>query len=330
MNNPWEDQQHGGGNENGPLRMPEGMPTGPAVPPAKRRGIWYAWKPLVIKYVVSIAVSMLAVMGYTFYYISKHAGEMAAAMHSQQDMLEFSLSISEKMLQYTTQLEGLSALIVIPIMLYMFHGDRMYDKMAGVAQNRKAPLVKYAAVIGIAAAMCVGLNNLILISDMASYSAAFEQTSESLYSAPFAMQILCLGVLVPICEELVFRGLMFRRMRGEMSFLGAAFYSSLVFAVLHGNMVQMLYAFATGMMLAYVYEKYGSVRAPAAAHIVMNLISVTATQFGLYGWLLADKLRIGAVTVVCAAFAATMFLLIQRIDEKPAAPGGTDETNRAV
>ena len=39
----------------------------------------------------------------------------------------------------------------------------------------------------------------------------------------------------------------------------------------------------------------------------MNLISVTATQFGLYGWLLADKLRIGAVTVVCAAFAATMF-----------------------
>ena len=153
-----------------------------------------------------------------------------------------SVSISERMLQYTTQLEGITALIVIPVILYMFHRDRKNEKMAGVIPNRKAPLWKYGAVIGIAAALCVGLNNLILISNISSYSAAYQQTSDSLYSAPFVMQLLCLGILVPISEELVFRGMMFKRMREQSGFGQAAFLSSLVFAILHGNMVQMLYA----------------------------------------------------------------------------------------
>lgn len=329
MNNPWENPNQEPGTDSEPHKMPQGMPTGPVSPPV-RRGAWYAWTPLIIKYLISIGVSMVAVMGYTFFYISRHYEETIGAMQSQQDMLNFSLSISEKMLRYTTQLEGVTALIVIPVILYMFHKDRKNERLAGVIPNRKAPLWKYGAVIGIAAALCVGLNNLILISGISSYSASYQQTSESLYSAPFGMQLLCLGVLVPISEELVFRGMMFKRMREQSGFMHAAFFSSLVFAILHGNMVQMLYAFATGMMLSYVYEKYGSVKAPAAAHVVMNLISVAATQFGLFGWLMEDNLRISVVTVLCAAFAATMFVLIQRIDEKPVLPGGPEERNTAA
>ncbi len=316
MNDPWENPNQESGTDSEPHKMPQGMPTGPVSPPV-RRGAWYAWAPLIIKYLISIGVSIVAVMGYTYFYISRHYEETIGAMQSQQDMLNFSLSISEKMLQYTTQLEGVTALIVIPVILCMFHKDRKNERLAGVIPNRKAPLWKYGAVIGIAAALCVGLNNLILISNISSYSASYQQTSESLYSAPFGMQLLCLGVLVPISEELVFRGMMFKRMREQSGFMQAALFASLVFAILHGNMVQMLYAFATGMMFSYVYEKYGSVKAPAAAHVVMNLVSVAATQFGLFGWLMEDNMRISIVTVLCAAFAAAMFVLIQRIDEKP-------------
>ena len=77
------------------------------------------------------------------------------------------------------------------------------------------------------------------------------------------------------------------------------------------NLVQMLYGFLLGLMLAYVYEKYGSLKAPVAAHMAMNLLSVLATRYGLYNWMLKD------ITVVCAMIASTMFVLIQRIEEKP-------------
>ena len=97
MSNPWEDpnqEQRAGGE---PHKMPQGMPTGPVMPPV-RKGIWYAWTPLIIKYLISICVSMAAVMGYTFIYISRHYEETVGAMQDQQDMLDLSLSISERML----------------------------------------------------------------------------------------------------------------------------------------------------------------------------------------------------------------------------------------
>lgn len=102
MSNPWENPNQEPGENNEPHRMPQGMPTGPVTPAmGRRKGTWYAWTPLLIKYLISIAVSMIAVMGYTFVYISQHYEETVGAMQSQQDMLELSVSISERMLQYT-------------------------------------------------------------------------------------------------------------------------------------------------------------------------------------------------------------------------------------
>ena len=43
-------------------------------------------------------------------------------------------------------------------------------------------------------------------------------------------------------------------MEKEISFVYAMVYSSVVFGVLHVNLVQMLYGFLLGLMLAYVYE----------------------------------------------------------------------------
>ena len=96
------------------------------------------------------------------------------------------------------------------------------------------------------------------------------------------------------------------------------------------NMVQMIYGFILGMMLAYVYEKYGSVKAPVLAHATMNLLSVTATQIGLMDWLMADIMRIGTVTVLCASVAASMFVFMQRIDEKPDLPGKNDNNDEKL
>lgn len=295
------------------------------LPPMPGNRMWYIWAPLVIKLAISFAVSTAAVAGYSFYYISRHREEAAQAVRGQQEMLDFSMMISEKVMQYTTQIEAVTAVIVIAALLVMFVRDRKTEKLYGVLPARKAPIWKYGAVLGIAAGMCVGLNNMILVGNLSAYSSSYEQTAESLYSAPFAVQIVSLGILVPISEELIFRGLMFKRIRQQAGFLRAALYSTLAFTILHGNLVQMLYAFATGMMLCYVYEKYGSVKAPMAAHIVMNLIAVAATQYRLFDWMLQDKMRVSLITVACSALAASMFVLIQRIDEKGAPSEGETE-----
>ena len=117
---------------------------------------------------------------------------------------------------------------------------RMYgrkEKELGIV-TEKASIWKYIAIIVMFAVMALGLNNLIFLSDLSAASETYSDTMQTLYGQGFAVQILVLGILMPTCEELVYRGLVYKRLRYTSPFWAAALYSSLVFAFTHGNLVQ--------------------------------------------------------------------------------------------
>ena len=68
------------------------------------------------------------------------------------------------------------------------------------------------------------------------------------------------------------------------------------------------------MMFCYVYEKYGSVKAPILAHITANILSVVGTQFQWFDWLFEDPMRVGISTVLCAFIASSIYVMIQRLN----------------
>ena len=292
--------------------------------------IWHLWGPIVIKWAIGFGASMIAMGVLSMVCVMADQEAAMTAMQSEEKMMELYSHILTEYLKAATLIEGVAALITIPIMLWFFHSDRVKDKKRGFIPNRKAPLWKYTAGLIMAVALSLGLNNLIFIGNLSDMSESYQATMEAFYSSPLAIQIVVLVVLVPVSEELVFRGLLFRRLRERASYMQAALYSAVVFGIMHGNLVQILYGFILGMMLSYLYEKYGSVKAPIAAHMVMNLFSVLATEYNLTDWLAHDQMRIGIVTVGCAFVASTMFVLIQRIDEKPDAPGTSGEKENFV
>ena len=165
-------------------------------------------------------------------------------------------------------------------------------------------------------ALCMGINNLFFISNLASLSSGYEQTMETLYSPSLGVQIVCLGILIPVCEEMVFRGLMYKRLREYAGFVGAMLYSAVVFSFMHINIVQAIYAFFMAVVFAFVYEKYDSVKAPVIAHVAANTAAVLATNYNLFDWIMADKLKSGIFTVACAAIAAAMYVFIQRMEDE--------------
>lgn len=290
--------------------------------PTKRpqRRFWHLWGPLIIKlgitYLVSIAFTLVL---FVLYFKSKGIVTMEAVqayMSSQSAAQSIYMAMLNESTKYLVLVDGIATAVTIPIMFFMFHRDRVKEKVMGVVQPEKAKAWKYFAVIGIAVALCVGLNCLIIMSGLSPRDEAYQETMTVMYSAPMLVQVICLGILAPVCEELVFRGLMFKRLRAQTGFLLAAIYSTTIFAVIHGNMVQIIYAFVMGMVFTYVYEKYGSVKAPILAHIGANMVSLVCTELDSFGWMLEDPIRIKVVTIVCAAIASSMYVFIQRIDEK--------------
>lgn len=298
----------------------QGRPVPPVYPESYGKRLWRLWGPIVIKWAIEIGVSSIAMMALAMACRFMQPELFSEAVNNQDKMMELYNQIVEMYLKSMTMIQGIAAVVTIPVMLILFYGDRKRQKKMGIIPNKKAALWKYIAVLLLAAAMCLGLNNLINIGNLYVVDEAYAQTIEALYSASLPMQLICLGVLIPVSEELVFRGLLFQRLRERGTYMQAAMFSAFVFGLMHMNMVQMIYGFVMGMMLAYVYEKYGSVKAPVAAHMAMNILSVLATKFNIMDWMMEDIMRGGTITVICAALAATMFVLIQRIDEIPELP----------
>lgn len=79
------------------------------------------------------------------------------------------------------------------------------------------------------------------------------------------------GLIVPLCEELLFRGVVFGWLR-RWGFVMAAVVSSLVFGLAHGLNVVLPAAIILGLLNAYVYEKSGSIWPAAVAHAVNNTL----------------------------------------------------------
>ncbi|MCI8665816.1 MAG: CPBP family intramembrane metalloprotease [Dorea sp.] len=299
-------------------------------PESYGKRIWHLWGPIVIKWAVGMAVSMIAMGVLSMVYMMADQNAATIAVQSEEKMLELYEKIIEQYIKATTLIEGVAALITIPIMMILFHLDRVKERKRGFIPNKKAPLWKYTAGVIMALALSLGLNNLIIIGNLSDFSESYQATMEAFYSSPLVIQVVVLAILIPMSEEFVFRGLLFRRLRERAPYMQAALYSAVVFGLMHGNLVQMLYGFILGMMLAYLYEKYGSIKAPIAAHMAMNLLSVLATEFGLLDWLMEDTMKIGFVTIACAFVASTMFVLIQRIEERPQMPNTSEGTGNLV
>jgi membrane protease YdiL (CAAX protease family) len=129
------------------------------------------------------------------------------------------------------------------------------------------------------------------------------------------VQILCLGILIPIAEEVMFRGVIFARFRVTLSFWKAAFYATLLFSFSHSNLVQFLYAFCVGLLLAFVYERYQTLWAPILLHICLNLTSLLVTAGKGFDWLVAQPLRMCVLAVVCTFAGSVLVMQMQQSKE---------------
>ena len=96
---------------------------------------------------------------------------------------------------------------------------------------------------------------------------------------PLVILVIGLAVVVaaPFGEELLFRSLFFRGMRGHWRLLPAAWASGLLFALFHVNpSVIVPFAFI-GALFAWAYEESGSLWVTIAAHGGLNGVSFAIT-----------------------------------------------------
>jgi len=101
--------------------------------------------------------------------------------------------------------------------------------------------------------------------------------NQALPRTPFAMvtAFLSVSIVVPVAEELLFRGICHRLCRRHWGVIPSAAVSALLFALIHGEPWFLFGLFGLGLVLAWVYETTGSTTLCAAFHALHNTVSMT-------------------------------------------------------
>ena len=175
---------------------------------------------------------------------------------------------------------SLAAVLVLPIAFWM---QKKQKEEVSAADGHLLTGRQFV----IAAGLCFvggGILNLLWsgVMNLFQITEKFSNTAqEQLLGSQILIQIVGLGFLVPLAEEMIFRGLIYRRMRNWFPAFLAVTLSALLFAVYHGNPVQMIYAFPMAIILALLLEKGKSMMFPVLFHMGANMTAIILNLFGM-------------------------------------------------
>lgn len=200
------------------------------------------------------------------------------------------------------------AFIITGIVCIKFFAKDDISKAEKAVKTRpvlaKTPAAYVCMLIAVPA-MVLGLNYLFELLGITNMSEAYKQTSEMQYAAAIPLALVVNGLLAPVVEEIIFRGVVFNRLKINNKFITSVIISALVFGVYHQNIVQGAYAFLMGCIIAVLYEWFGHFYVPVAVHVVSNvlvyLLTVTglAAAIGINWWLCIGFLAIGMGMLLC-------------------------------
>ncbi|WXR62480.1 type II CAAX endopeptidase family protein [Peptostreptococcaceae bacterium AGR-M142] len=122
-------------------------------------------------------------------------------------------------------------------------------------------------------ALLISFANMFLTMALSPYFLEYQEVSKMISNQTTSIfGILTLVVLVPIFEEILFRGIIFNTLKKEFKLISSVFISALIFSVAHGNMLQGIYTFILGVLLASTYNKLNSIIAPILIHLIYNFL----------------------------------------------------------
>ncbi len=93
----------------------------------------------------------------------------------------------------------------------------------------------------------------------------------------FVIGIISMAVLPAICEELLFRGLIFKGVQSKFGAHASIIITAAMFTLLHGSLQQTVYQFILGILLGYAMYYGRSIVYPILLHFVNNFIVVLSS-----------------------------------------------------
>lgn len=255
--------------------------------------IWGLIYPMLLYLGVTFAVEFIFMIAVAVLGISRYGAT------DQAQLYDFIMNATMSQALSMTLLAGLAT---APILIFIYIRDNNKDRRNGTFVKYKLNnILKYLLIIPFGVFNMLWTNYFVALLQLVMPKFMLESytdTQQIIEGGGFLIQLLTAGIVAPIVEELIFRGLVYRRTKKMTGTIAAAILSAALFGVFHGNWVQAPYAFIIGIVAVFVYEKFKSIVAPIMLHMSANILSVLIMTLASSDTPTVDSLNIDTLSYV--------------------------------
>ncbi|NLJ30945.1 MAG: CPBP family intramembrane metalloprotease [Clostridiales bacterium] len=203
--------------------------------------------------------------------------------------------------------------LAVPALIY-FAAKRI--PLSEALPFQKTGVLRMLAFAALGVAVCLLANipaNIVANMEKAfGFSGDLPQMPLTDDPAVLALYGVTIAVIPPIVEELLFRGMVLNGLR-KFGNTFAVFGSALLFGLYHGNLIQMVFAFIAGLVMAFAVIRTGSLWTSILIHCVNNSISFAVEMTQRYaGAEAAGRLDTIVMTAVIALGILSLIYLLIR------------------
>lgn len=235
-------------------------------------------------------------------------------------LLLLALQITEEAyLSNYIMLQTAATALCLPILYGTYRKDRLLCTVfqqrlqnAAMETPLKKKILNCALTFLIGALAGMALNQAITATGLMQISRGYQEVTAYFYGGGIFFEALGLGILIPVAEELLYRGIVYGRLADWAGVPAAMAWSAVIFGGLHMNLVQFLYAALLGLLLSYVLELTHSLAASVCAHMGANLLTLLRAEGGVFSWIPEDGAIYWGSTAAAAMLAATLVCALRR------------------
>ena len=180
------------------------------------------------------------------------------------------IEYQEKLNNYINSKVILISLIILIIFLPIFYKKykKYIIKNKLKIQNTYIPIIFGISISLIYNILAFNINNIVNFTN--NYVGN---------NMPIISQIISSVLVGPILEEVLFRGIIYNKLKEFNSPMKSIILTSIIFGIFHFNLLNMIFAFGMSFIFIYLYEKNKSLKYPIIMHVFLNLTSIVFVEY---------------------------------------------------
>lgn len=166
-------------------------------------------------------------------------------------------------------------MVLIPAVLFLICSrEKVTDLIAC-----KRPKLSTSLLVIVLTYLCMPLIVTVNAISMLFVDNEVTTLSGLLSEIPAWQVLLMVGIIGPVSEEFVFRGVFYHGFRKSGRIIGAMIWSAILFGLTHMNFNQMSYAIVVGLIGTFLIEGCGSIFYSILLHVCINMTNALQMVF---------------------------------------------------